>query len=253
MNIDWFTFIAQVLNFVVLVYLLNYFLYGPITNAMKTRERSIADRLTDADRRENEAANTLQEYQKLTNEIEERRTSLLEEARRESELVRKKLLIDARAEVEQVRKEWIESLANEKTSLVRLFQQRSGQQIVKISRNALSQLADIELEKRTLELFVGKLEELSSNDIKNLKREFESTGRLNIHTAFPISKDWQTRIEHSLADVFGLQSVVFVTTPEIVCGVELRVGGTKIGWSVQEYLESLSDELGGMLEKQRVS
>ncbi len=50
-----------------------------------------------------------------------------------------------------------------------------------------------------------------------------------------------------------MQSVLFVTTPEIVCGVELRVGGTKIGWSIQEYLESLNDELSGMLEKQRVS
>lgn len=253
MNIDWFTFIAQVLNFVVLVYLLNYFLYGPITNAMKTREQSIADRLTDADRRETEAAALLKEYQKLTREIEERRTSMLEETRLDAEQVRKKLLMDARAEIELLRKEWVESLTNEKASLIRLFQQRSGQQIVEISRNALSQLADIEIEKRSLELFVSKLKDLSSNDIENLKREFESTGRSDIHTAFPISKDWQTRIEKALAEVFGLHTVLFVTTPEIVCGVELRIGGIKIGWSIQEYLESLTDELGGLLEKQKDS
>ena len=36
MNIDWFTFVIQIINFAVLVYLLSRFLYGPITRA-KTR------------------------------------------------------------------------------------------------------------------------------------------------------------------------------------------------------------------------
>ena len=43
MSIDWFTFTAQILNFLVLVWLLTHFLYQPITKAMQERQQKIAD------------------------------------------------------------------------------------------------------------------------------------------------------------------------------------------------------------------
>jgi F-type H+-transporting ATPase subunit b len=49
MFIDWFTVGAQVLNFVILVWLLKRFLYRPILNAVDARETRIAGELADAD------------------------------------------------------------------------------------------------------------------------------------------------------------------------------------------------------------
>ncbi|MFQ3186924.1 MAG: F-type H+-transporting ATPase subunit b, partial [Marinomonas primoryensis] len=49
MLIDWFTVIAQLINFLVLVWLLKRFLYRPILNAIDAREKRIADELADAD------------------------------------------------------------------------------------------------------------------------------------------------------------------------------------------------------------
>ena len=48
MQIDWLTVAAQIVNFLVLVWLLQRFLYGPITRAMARRETRIEDRLADA-------------------------------------------------------------------------------------------------------------------------------------------------------------------------------------------------------------
>ena len=39
MGPDWFTVIAQIINFLILVALLKRFLYGPIIRAMERRER----------------------------------------------------------------------------------------------------------------------------------------------------------------------------------------------------------------------
>ena len=41
MQIDWLTVAAQIVNFLVLVWLLQRFLYKPITNAMHRREERI--------------------------------------------------------------------------------------------------------------------------------------------------------------------------------------------------------------------
>ena len=55
MLIDWFTVLAQIINFLVLVYLLKRFLYGRIIRAMDERERKIALRLEEAQGRKEEA------------------------------------------------------------------------------------------------------------------------------------------------------------------------------------------------------
>jgi F-type H+-transporting ATPase subunit b len=49
MLIDWFTVGAQVLNFLILVWLLKRFLYKPILHAIDAREQRIAKELADAD------------------------------------------------------------------------------------------------------------------------------------------------------------------------------------------------------------
>ena len=49
MSIDWFTFAAQIVNFLILVGLLRYFLYGPIVRTMQDRERRVTQKLSDAE------------------------------------------------------------------------------------------------------------------------------------------------------------------------------------------------------------
>ena len=47
MLIDWFTVLAQIVNFLILVALMKRFLYGPLIAAIDAREQSIAARLAE--------------------------------------------------------------------------------------------------------------------------------------------------------------------------------------------------------------
>jgi len=51
MLIDWFTVGAQIVNFLILVWLLQHFLYKPILNAIDAREKRIAANLRTPIRR----------------------------------------------------------------------------------------------------------------------------------------------------------------------------------------------------------
>ena len=55
MLIDWFTVGAQIVNFLILVWLLKHFLYKPILNAIDAREKRIAAELADADTKKADA------------------------------------------------------------------------------------------------------------------------------------------------------------------------------------------------------
>ena len=63
MSVDWFTVIAQILNFVVLVLLLKKFLYKPVLTAIAAREKLIADEIADAKEKMAQADKERNEFQ----------------------------------------------------------------------------------------------------------------------------------------------------------------------------------------------
>jgi F-type H+-transporting ATPase subunit b len=76
MLIDWFTVGAQVLNFLILVWLLKHFLYKPILNAIDAREKRIAAELADADAKKTEAQKERDDFQNKNKAFDEQRSAL---------------------------------------------------------------------------------------------------------------------------------------------------------------------------------
>jgi F-type H+-transporting ATPase subunit b len=73
MLIDWFTVVAQIINFLILVWLLKRFLYKPILNAIDAREKKIAKELADADAKKAEALKEREEFQHKNEELDQQR------------------------------------------------------------------------------------------------------------------------------------------------------------------------------------
>src|SRR5450432_1233116 len=96
MLIDWFTVIAQVVNFLILVWLLKRFLYGPILDAIDAREKRIATELADADAKKAEAQKERDEFQHKNEEFDRQRIALFSKATEEARAERQRLLNDAR-------------------------------------------------------------------------------------------------------------------------------------------------------------
>ena len=126
MLIDWFTVIAQIINFLVLIALLKRFLYDRIIKAMDQREEKIASRLAEAERNRKEAEQEAEAYQKKNRELDEKRQEMLSQAKEEVEVKRKELMKKARDEVDQVQARWREAIQREKDSFLQdLREQRA--------------------------------------------------------------------------------------------------------------------------------
>ncbi|MDB4572305.1 hypothetical protein N9Z92_00195, partial [Akkermansiaceae bacterium] len=100
MLIDWFTVGAQVLNFIILVWLMKRFLYQPILHAIDAREKRIADELADADARKSEASKERDEFGRKNEEFDQQRSALMNEVRSEATGERQRLLDEARREAD---------------------------------------------------------------------------------------------------------------------------------------------------------
>ena len=117
MLIDWFTVIAQVVNFLILVWLLKRFLYRPILDAIDAREKRIAAKIADAQAKETIAQKQREEYQTKNNVFDQERDAHMNEVIEAAKAERQRLLDTARLESEELRAKLQASLKNEHRNL----------------------------------------------------------------------------------------------------------------------------------------
>ena len=250
MLIDWFTVGAQVLNFLVLVYLLKRFLYGPIIRAMDERERKIALSLEQAQEKRNAAEQERARYEEKNRQLDGQRSELLSAIKHDVEETRKTMKHEVRTEVEGVRANWYEALDREKDAFLRDLQHRVGEHAYALARRALQELADMDVETHIARVFEARLRNLKEEEGEKLRQAVgQSQGKALLQTAFPMPQDAVQGISSFLESFStGPVDLTLETTPDVICGIELIVHGHKIAWSLAEYLESLETDLSRAFE-----
>jgi len=240
MNIDWFTFVAQIINFLILVALLRWLLYGPIVRAMSRREERIARRLEEASQKQREAEATIELYEQKRRELDQQREELLEKVRQEVAQERQKLLAQARKEVKQKREQWQEEYERERKELMADLRWEVGKLSLELAQHTLRQLADEELEKQMLEVFASRFQLLNDDQRSEIGRHLGPEAKVVMRTTFDLSETWRERLGQLLRDNFGYDDqITFERSSDLICGLELDLGGYSFGWNIMEFLRNI--------------
>lgn len=250
MLIDWFTVGAQVVNFLVLVVVLKLVLFDPVTRAMARREASIADRLREAADREAEARAEADAHHAAVQQLEAQRAERLEAAEQEAAERRRQLTEAARADVDRLRSGWEAALRRDRRAFLEEVRRRTGEQVVTVSRRVLSDLADADLETRVVRAAVRRLREEDAPVAALAAAGADGAdGRVEIRSSFPLDDDVRAELDAAVVDRLGVDAGAVRATvdPDLVCGLELVVGGWSVGWSVDDYLDAVVEELGSLL------
>ena len=96
MLIDWFTFGAQALNFVVLVWLLKRFLYQPVLDAIDAREALIAKQIADAQATKQDAQAQRDAFRQKSDSFDHECVELLAQATQAADTEHDRLIAVAR-------------------------------------------------------------------------------------------------------------------------------------------------------------
>lgn len=243
MTIDWFTFVAQILNFLVLIWLMKRFLYGPITDAMQQRESRIATRLADATCAENSAKDKENEYRVKLEDLANTREHLLSEAGREVEVWRREHFQNAKNQIEIARQQWQQSLAREKQALLRKIQLDVAKHATDLSCHVLSQMAEQRLQGLMVNKFVALIRESDSDD-SAIKRVVDEDHETLIETSHELSDSERSSVRDAVAELSQSNTdLEFRINPALICGIELRAPGCKLAWSIRDSLAELESEL----------
>jgi F-type H+-transporting ATPase subunit b len=251
MLIDWVTVSAQIVNFLILVFLLKRFLYGPIIRAMDKREEKIAARLQDAEEKRAEAEKEAQEHRRKSKELDDEREDVLEKARQQAAALEKDLTREARKEVDELRSRWRAALQEEKDAFLKELKKRAGMQVLSVASNALADLADANLEQYMADAFIRRLRNLESEERNKISESLGRSGSgITICSAFDLPERSRQEITDTVRDQISADiEVNYTASPDIICGIEMKTDGYIIGWNLEKYLRYLEEETGRALEE----
>jgi F-type H+-transporting ATPase subunit b len=248
---DWFTIVAQALNFLILVWLMKRFLYKPVLDAIDEREKRIATELANADAKKAEAQKEHDEFQHKNTEFDQQRAALLSKATDEARAEGQRLLEEARKAAVDLSSKRQEALKNEEQTLHQAIRQRTQQEVFAIARKALQDLATVSLEERLGEVFTRRLRELNGKAKEALGEAIKTASDpAVVHSTFDLPAEQRAAIQNALNETFSAEvRVQFETAPDLIGGIELTTNGQKVAWSIAEYLTSLEEGVDELLKR----
>jgi F-type H+-transporting ATPase subunit b len=242
MKIDWFTFAAQIINFLILLALLKRFLYGPILKAIAEREAEIVSQFDAAEREQAAAEATRQDLQKQLDDLATTRQQLLAEAAEEVDRWKRERLGEAHADVDAARSDWFATLDREREQLRSRLLTQYRQHALQMARGVLTCLADVDSQKLLVDSFVRQL--------KGQLSMLPAVDGVTVWSAFDLAADQQQQVGAALADAgIDRADIDFRIDDSLICGIKVRTRSHEISWNAADSLTFLEGQFSRDLDE----
>jgi len=251
MKIDWFTVIAQIVNFLILVFLLRRFLYKPILNAIKEREQKIATQLKDSNAKMAVAKKEQDEFKQKNDVFDKQKSDMMAKVVSDADAERQKLLEEARTQANALSAKIAEASKKALEHMNSDIVQRTQDEVFAISRKTLSDLASAGLEEQSVKIFIARLNELKDDEKKKFIADFKTDQNpVLISSAFDLPVKIHDEIKKAVDHILGPNTKFeFKTAPELISGIELTTKGYKLGWNISEYLSSMEKSIAELVKE----
>jgi F-type H+-transporting ATPase subunit b len=255
MQIDWFTVVAQTLNFLLLVWLLKRYLYGPILKAIDARESQVAKVLSDADTIKADAETARNLFDQKNLEIDAKRDALLKEAKTTARDRSAQLVLKAHKNADDISNSRLLALEKELQHYQDEIVLKSLQEIYEVARKVLTDLADVELEQKMLVCFCKHLQSISADEKTKLIKTIEAgNAELLLCSAFALTAAQIEKVDALLKKVISTNShyqLNHKVKTDLISGIELRSNAWKITWNSKDYLNVLQTHIEQLIAEQR--
>ncbi len=230
MELDWSTFLLEIVNFLILVWILKRFLYLPIVNAIAARKKAIEASLSEARRTREEAERLKERNERKFEEWETHRQSLESQLSADIEAERERLLVQLDSDLSKEKARRIAIAARDADELKRATEKKALLLGAAFSSKLLARLASPQLESLLFDVFMEDLGRASNLQI-------DAKGTLDVSSAFPLPEEKRTLLKGKMEALLGHPlSATYRENPELVCGLKVSLGPWVLDANLKEEL-----------------
>ncbi len=245
MQISWWTLAIQGVNFLVLVWLLQRFLYRPVQDVIEKRTRLRQQAAAEAERARSEADALKRRYEAGLAAIETERQAALDRARSAIEAERTKMLEQARAEASEQIGRAKADIDKEKSAAINAMREEVANLAVELAGTMLADLAQSIPNEALIARLEAELGRMAPSERQRLDGEIAANGAsLSVVTARALGakekRDWQSRLERVLKHPLH---VTFEEDAALMAGAVLRLPHTAVRATWADQLDRAREAL----------
>ena len=150
-GVDWPHFIAQVVSFCIVAFLLHRFAYKPVVTILEERRQRIAEGLANADRIKAELAKAETQRQEILSQANAQATKLIEEARAAAARVQEQETQKAISSDEQIMVKAREAAAQDHAKMLADLKREVGRLVVQTTTTVTGKILTADDQRRIAE------------------------------------------------------------------------------------------------------
>ena len=240
---NWSTFLLEILNFLVLVWILKRFLYKPVQETIARRKAQVDEIIGKADAIRGEAEALKLRYENRLKDWEEEKEAGREALRQELSVERDRSLEVLRRELEQEREKERVVEDRQRQDRLRRDQEVCLQQGARFVSRLLSGFATPDLEGQLLALALKQIEELPVERAESLRLALNtSRGPVIVHSAHPLTPAQREQLAGTLTGLSGMApDCSFAEDSSLLAGLRITIGPWVLHANLADELKSFAD------------
>ncbi|WP_392536688.1 F0F1 ATP synthase subunit delta [Legionella sp. 227] len=247
MELSWSTFSLEVINFLILIWILKRFLYAPIQKTIAERKKTVQDQLATAETLHNEATQLQTTYEHRLADWQQEKTAMQNKLREELEQWQseEKLRFE-----HQLSEEKEQAFAQERQRVATLMKKQEQEALLlagKFTTKLIIDFADARLEEKIIaktieDLAYFPIEQWSS--MNNVSEE----DNVCIQSAFPIKEQQRQRLTQALEHIVPQKlTVSFTENPTLLAGLIVQMGSVVLQANLRDELKFFTESRNGLV------
>ena len=245
MNINWNTVFFQIINFLIIVWILKKYLFKPVLSAMDKREKIIQDRLKEAEKVKLNAENERKRLEQEILDLEKSKKNVMAETYKTAEKEHALMIKTFNAEMIGKRQAFNEQMLNERDMLQNSIKEITGKAIVQTVSDALQNLTNINIQNLIIDGFIEKIQEGKIRKAQEVKKFYTKNKIIYVQSSFKLSVKQKTSIKQAFMKLMNIRSinVEFKTDESILCGLEIVCTPMLISYGMNTYITELQKNI----------
>ncbi|HVW11976.1 MAG TPA: hypothetical protein VHC90_25525 [Bryobacteraceae bacterium] len=237
MQLDWSTFVLEIVNFLVLIWILKRFLYKPVLQVIEQRKAAIDKALAEADAGKAEAAALEKKYEARLSEWNKEKETLRENLRQEIQLDRDRLTAELNCALQQER-ERQNLLAGRRIAEMEKHATEEGiREGLQFTARLFARIAGPELESRLVNIALEDLAALPPATRQSLQKASAETPEVRITTAFPLAAPQRGALIQAIGNGSAAAlRPLFREDAALLAGARINVGPWVLRANLQDEL-----------------
>lgn len=243
MELDWSTFLLEIVNVLVLVWLLKRFLFRPVMKVIEDRKAAIAKTVAEANQSQSEAKALRTQYERRLVEWEREKDKARTRFQEELAAERQRRLAALQVELEKEREQASARGSQQIREMVRQAESTAIEHGSRFATTLLGRLVGPELEAKLIDVALEDFSHLHSEQVEAIKAALPTNAHARVTTAFPLNSTSRDRVIRTIQQRLDRKVTwEFVEDAGLLAGLRVSLGAWVLRGNLQDELSSFAED-----------